>query len=185
MRWRSWAARERVARWACRRADRLATGWARGGGASESLALAAGANAERALDGGGVERPHRHAGVHQRDQQCVGDQVVGVEAALHHPGEHRLLDRRPHHIGIEPDVPEEHAVGRRHGALSQTDRVRSAPAVGERRQAPLHRGRGISEGVRDIRADMDQMQPRELFGDLALAPAPRELGPLALTAPES
>ncbi len=121
--------------WRDRQAGLQAGPWASGrtvgGRASQSLPLAAGADAERALDRRGVERPHRHAGVHQRDQQRVREQVVGVEAPLEHPREHRLLDRGAHHVGVEADVSVEHAVGGGHRPLAQADRVRPRPAVGE------------------------------------------------------
>ena len=50
-------------------------------GAAEALARRAGANSERTLDRLGVQRPHRYAGVEQRDQQHVREEPAREKAA--------------------------------------------------------------------------------------------------------
>ncbi len=59
------------------------------------------------VDPVGVERPHRDAGLDQRDQQGVRHQVLGAELAVQQPRHRRLLAGDPGGVGIEPDLAEE------------------------------------------------------------------------------
>ena len=105
------------------------------------------AQPELALDAVGVERPHRHAGLHHRDRQRVVEHRARAEAAALQPLERERLDRRAVLVGVEPDVAEEDAVGLRHrpaGAASTA--CGAAEAVGEHAQplAQLRRAAAAS-----------------------------------------
>jgi hypothetical protein len=61
------------------------------------------------------------------------------------------LHRRAPHVGVEPDVAEEHAVRVRHVLPAQRDGVRAAEAVGHRAQALAQLGRRRSIVGLDLR----------------------------------
>ena len=95
-----------------------------------------------AVDLGGVERPDRHAGLDQREEQRVVEQVVATEPAVHEAVEHGRLGRRAVGVGVEADVAEEDAVGPRDRLLALGDGLGAAEAAarGTRRRS-LHRPR--------------------------------------------
>ena len=113
--------------------------------AGDGLARLGGAQPQAALDRRGVERPHRHAGLHHRDRDRVVEHVAAAEAAVLHALERQRLDRDPPLVGLEPDVAEEDPVGLRDRLLAQRDRLRPAEAVRQQPQplaaAPAGSGR--------------------------------------------
>ena len=94
-----------------------------------------------------------------------------MEAAGLQPLERERLDRGAVHVGVEADVPEEHAVGPRHGLLAQRDRLRAAEAVGEHPQ-PLAQLRRARAGA-GVERQLVQAELRELLRDLRVDPGQR------------
>ncbi len=119
--------------------------------AGDGLARLGGAQAQAALDRRGVERPHRHVGLHHRDRDRVVERVAAAEAAVLHALERQRLDRDPLLVGLEPDVAEEDPVGVRDRLLAQRDRLRPAEAVRQQPQpllaAPAGSGRARTANV--------------------------------------
>ena len=72
-----------------------------------------------------------------RDRQRVVEQAVAAKAAVVHPLQGQLLDRRPLLVGVEPDVAVEDPVGPGDRLLAQVDRLGAREAVRERAQALL------------------------------------------------
>ncbi len=132
---------------------------------------------------GVVERPHRDAGLDERDEQGVLQRPARGEAALHQALERRGLDRRALRVGIEADVAEEDAVGVRDRLAAQRQRAGAVEAVGQQRQALAQRARRAPPGRR--RDDRDQPQLGELERELAVDPALLERRVRAVTAPSS
>ena len=89
----------------------------------------------------GVERPHRHAGLHHRDRQRVVEHRARREAAGLQPLERERLDRRAVLVGVEPDVAEEDAVGPRHRPARA-----ASTACGPRKRSESARSRSRSSG---------------------------------------
>src|SRR5829696_9752533 len=125
---------------------------------------------QAALDGGGVQRPDRHARLHHGDRDRVVEQVAALEAAVLHALEHQRLDRHATLVGLQADVAEEDPVGLRDGLLPERDRLRSAEAVGEQPQplAQLRRALARHEAERHRRQPQAGPLLGELGGDLTL-----------------
>ena len=122
----------------------------------------AGAEPELAVDAVGVERPHRHAGLHHRDRQRVVEQRARREAAGLQPLERERLDRRAVLVGVEPDVAEEDAVGVRHRLLAQRHRLRRRGSGPSSSRSRSRSSGGLRPGAR-----------RSVSGPAAAAPGTR------------
>jgi hypothetical protein len=83
-----------------------------------------------------------------------------------HPPQRDGLDRRAPHVGVEPDVAEEHAVRMRHVLAAQRDRLRAAEAVGHGAQALAQLGRARAVARFDLRPR--DAQSRELLVQLGV-----------------
>ena len=145
------------------------------GGAPEALAVAARADPERPVDALGVERPRPARRCRAARSCSTSSSSPPVEKPPRSiRSSTRVLDRRPLDVGVEADVAEEHAVGRRHGLAAHADRARAAQAAGHFAQARLDVGRRVARqraraGHRDVA--QQQAQPGQLLLDLARAPA--------------
>ena len=115
--------------------------------AAEALAALRAAQPDLPFQPVGVERPHRHAGLHHRDRERVVEHRARREAAGLQPLERQRLDRRAVLVGVEPDVAEEDAVGVRDRLAPQLDRLRAAEAAREHAQ-PLAEPRRARPGAR-------------------------------------
>ena len=111
-----------------------------------------------------VEGDDRDAGLHHREDQRVGDAVAGVELAVHEALDRHLLDRRAIDVGVEADLAEEDAVGARHRAGAQRDRVGAAEAVADVLQPLAQRARRAAGDAIDRRDA--QPQARQLGDEL-------------------
>ena len=131
-------------------------------------------DAQRTLDGGGVERPDRHPGLHQRDQQRVVEEVVGPKGPLDEPLHRGLLDRRAVGVGVQADVAVEDAVGPGNRLLAHGHGLGAAKAAGHVAQPLLDAARAAPGPGRDLQ--VAQAQRGKLLGDLSRHAAGGELG---------
>ena len=135
----------------------------------QALAGLRAAQPQRPVQARVVQRPYGDAGLDHGHQQGVLQRPARDEASLDQAIERRRLHRRALRIGIEADVAEEDAVGRRDRLAAQGQRAGAVEAVGQQRQALAQRARGAAPGRR--RDDRDDPQLGELERQLAIDPA--------------
>ena len=134
--------------------------------ALERLARRSGRAARGApVDLVGVEGAQGDAGLDDRDRERVVEQVLALEAALLHPVERQLLDRRQGLVGVEADVAEEDAVGPRDRLLAQRDRLRRRRSGRRARAGAPSRPRGLRPEPRST-TSVAEAEARELLGEL-------------------
>ena len=102
----------------------------------QPLARGRGAHPERPVHRGRVERPHRHARLHDGEQQRVPREARRAEPAVHEALEDRRLRRGAVDVGVQPDVAEEDPVRGGHGLAAQLEGPRAAEAVRQQREPP-------------------------------------------------
>ena len=101
----------------------------RGALAPRRLSLERGPGHQTSLDAVSIEGLQSDAGLHGRDRDGVIGEPARPEAAVFESFDRELLDRSPRTVRVEPDVPEEDAIGPRHRLLAKVDRVGTEEAV--------------------------------------------------------
>ena len=134
---------------------------------------------ERAVQRRVVERPDRHAGLDEREQQRVLQRAVGLEAAVHQAAHRGLLDRRALVVGIEADRG-----GRTRGRRAGTG-AGGAPRP-RRRESATKQPEALADLRRQRRAarrratSVHSAQLRQLLSQAGVDPAALGLGHRAL-----
>ena len=86
-------------------------------------------------------------GPQRSDRDRVVEEVSRDEAAVEHPLQRKLLDRRGLLVGVEADVAEEHAVGVGHRVAPHGNRVGTVEAVRHHLEPGTQRPRAAARVV--------------------------------------